>query len=124
MAAATSQPGKLEFSLSRIWDGQERATRFAGGGSKYQLDHVLASPEVEARIASDAAIDPAQSSGRYGSAENAAYFAGDLGILGCRDNDAVHRCAGGGDVGILGCLICNVIERDTEVAEPTSSCGP
>jgi hypothetical protein len=52
----TSEPGGLEFPIRRLWQG-ERRSLFKPGARGYQLDHVLASPAVGARIRPDAHVD-------------------------------------------------------------------
>ena len=52
----TSEPGDLEFPLRRLWHG-ERRSLFKPGARGYQLDHVLASPLLGARIRPDARVD-------------------------------------------------------------------
>lgn len=53
----TSSPGQLEFSLHRIW-GREIRTLFKAGARGYQLDHVLATPEIGGLVGDDAHVDP------------------------------------------------------------------
>ena len=52
----TSEPGDLEFPVRRHWQG-ERRSLFKPGARGYQLDHVLASPAMGARIRPDAHVD-------------------------------------------------------------------
>lgn len=58
-ASVVSVPGQLEFPLRRLWGGELR-TLLTGAG--YQADHVIASPEVGARVDGDAYVDEPETS--------------------------------------------------------------